>query len=294
MKRTSSEPSTEPSSVKKKKKSKQMDDADEPAPQKRSTPKKAKKSASAPVAPEPMASAPIAPESEPELAPAPAPTAESSALVAAQKPAPNASMASEAIFSTELFTSLPLLPQTLQGLAALKFVKMTKIQAKTIPPLLTGKDVLGAAKTGAGKTLAFLIPAIELLSKVQFATRNGTGAIIISPTRELSLQTYGVLRDLSQHSGHTQTHGLIIGGANRRAEADRLVKGVNIVVATPGRLLDHLQNTKGFVFKHLQVREGAASTGGLALFSRLFSRFVVGPTLTTGSAVHRLLSARCS
>ena len=99
---------------------------------------------------------------------------------------------------------------------------MTKIQAKTIPPLLEGKDVLGAAKTGAGKTLAFLVPTIELLSKVQFTARNGTGAIVISPTRELSLQTYGVLRDLCSHSGHTQTHGLIIGGANRRAEAERL------------------------------------------------------------------------
>ena len=159
----------------------------------------------------------------------------------------------EAISSEQQFSSLPLLPRTLKGLGELNFVTMTKIQAKTIPPLLEGKDVLGAAKTGAGKTLAFLVPTIELLSKVQFTARNGTGAIVISPTRELSLQTYGVLRDLCSHSGHTQTHGLIIGGANRRAEAERLVKGVNIVIATPGRLLDHLQNTRGFVFKNLQI-----------------------------------------
>jgi len=77
--------------------------------------------------------------------------------------------------------------------------------------------------------------------------------VIISPTRELSLQIYGVLRELCQHGKHSQTHGLVIGGANRRAEAERLAKGVNILVATPGRLLDHLQNTKGFVFRNLQM-----------------------------------------
>lgn len=67
----------------------------------------------------------------------------------------------------------------------------------------------------------------------------GTGIIIISPTRELSLQTFGVLRDLMQH--HHHTFGIIMGGANRKQEAERLQKGVNILVATPGRLLDHLQ-----------------------------------------------------
>lgn len=78
----------------------------------------------------------------------------------------------------------------------------------------------------------------------------GTGVIIISPTRELSIQTYGVVSDLLTY--HSQTHGLVIGGANRRAEAEKLVKGVNLLVATPGRLLDHLQSTKGFVVKHLK------------------------------------------
>ncbi len=101
------------------------------------------------------------------------------------------------------------------------------------------------------KTLAFLIPIVELLNSVQFTRKQGTGAIIISPTRELSLQIYGVLRDLMEYSGLRQTHGLIIGGANRKAEADKLVKGVNILVCTPGRLLDHLMNTQGFNFQRL-------------------------------------------
>ena len=67
----------------------------------------------------------------------------------------------------------------------------------------------------------------------------GTGIIIISPTRELALQIFGVAKELMAH--HSQTFGIVIGGANRRAEAEKLVKGVNLLVATPGRLLDHLQ-----------------------------------------------------
>merc|ERR1719354_13559 len=128
---------------------------------------------------------------------------------------------------------------------------MTQIQSMTIPSLLVGKDLIGAAKTGSGKTLAFLIPVIELLHNSQFSTRNGTGAIIISPTRELAMQIYGVARDIYSNGKHSQTYGLIMGGANRRTEAERLVKGVNLIIATPGRLLDHLQNTKGFTFTNL-------------------------------------------
>lgn len=80
--------------------------------------------------------------------------------------------------------------------------------------------------------------------------RNGTGVIVISPTRELSMQTFGVLRELLKH--HSHTYGLIMGGANRQAESAKLEKGVNILVATPGRLLDHLNNTSNFLFKNLQ------------------------------------------
>lgn len=151
------------------------------------------------------------------------------------------------------FSDLPISAATQKGLTEMGFDKMTHIQDRTIPQLLAGKDLVGAAKTGSGKTLSFLVPAVELLSKVRFTNRNGTGCLVISPTRELSLQTYGVVRDLCEHAGHTQTHGLVIGGANRRAEAERLSKGVNILIATPGRLLDHLQNTKGFVFRNLQM-----------------------------------------
>jgi ATP-dependent RNA helicase DDX18/HAS1 len=119
------------------------------------------------------------------------------------------------------------------------FTQMTEVQAKTIPPLLEGRDVLGAAKTGSGKTVAFMVPAIELLLRKNFKPRNGTGVIIVSPTRELAIQIYGVAEELCKY--HQITHGIVIGGANRKAETEKLAKGVNLLVATPGRLLDHLQ-----------------------------------------------------
>jgi ATP-dependent RNA helicase DDX18/HAS1 len=178
--------------------------------------------------------------------------------------------------SSHAFSSLELSPRTAAAVAAMGFTTMTEVQARTIPPLLAGRDVLGAAKTGSGKTLAFLIPAAELLSRARFSPRNGTGALVVSPMRELAMQIYAVARDLLGGSAGcagggdagpgpsaaepappippaTQTHGLVMGGANRRAEAERLAKGVNLLVATPGRLLDHLQNTRGFVTRNLAL-----------------------------------------
>jgi len=147
------------------------------------------------------------------------------------------------------FEELNLSDKTMKAIKEMKFTKMTEIQRRGIPPSLAGRDVLGAAKTGSGKTLAFLIPVIEMLSALRFKPRNGTGVIVVSPTRELALQIFGVARELMAH--HSQTYGIVIGGANRRAEADKLAKGVNLLIATPGRLLDHLQNTP-FVFKNLK------------------------------------------
>lgn len=104
------------------------------------------------------------------------------------------------------------------------------------------------------------------------ADRNGTGVIVVSPTRELALQIFGVARDLM--ATHSQTYGIIMGGANRRAEAEKIAKGINLIMysiplaltntlslfrlilstsATPGRLLDHLQNTPGFRYSNLKA-----------------------------------------
>ena len=149
------------------------------------------------------------------------------------------------------FDELNLSEKTMKAVEEMKFETMTEIQQRGIPPLLAGRDVLGAAKTGSGKTLAFLIPAVEMLSALRFKPRNGTGVIVVSPTRELALQIFGVARELMQF--HSQTFGIVIGGANRSAEADKLTKGVNLLIATPGRLLDHLQNTKGFIYKNVKA-----------------------------------------
>ncbi|EAU88940.1 ATP-dependent RNA helicase HAS1 [Coprinopsis cinerea okayama7 len=149
------------------------------------------------------------------------------------------------------FNTLDLSEPTLRALKDMGFETMTSIQAKSIPVLLAGKDVLGAARTGSGKTLAFLIPAVELLHRLKFKPVNGTGIIILTPTRELALQIFGVAKDLMAY--HSQTFGVVIGGANPKAEVDKLSKGVNLLVATPGRLLDHLQNAKGFVYRNLRA-----------------------------------------
>ncbi|PKY17394.1 DEAD-domain-containing protein [Rhizophagus irregularis] len=148
------------------------------------------------------------------------------------------------------FESLDISEPTSKAIKEMGFTKMTEVQARTIPPLMAGRDVLGAAKTGSGKTLAFLIPAVEMLHKLKFKPRNGTGVIVISPTRELALQILGVVKELLQF--HNQTFGIVMGGANRQAEVQKITKGVNLLIATPGRLLDHLQNTKGFVYRNLK------------------------------------------
>ncbi|XP_044522557.1 ATP-dependent RNA helicase DDX18 [Gracilinanus agilis] len=155
-------------------------------------------------------------------------------------------------FEDTSFTSLANIvnENTLKAIAEMGFTNMTEIQHKSIRPLLEGRDILAAAKTGSGKTLAFLIPSIELIVKLKFMPRNGTGVLILSPTRELAMQTFGVLKELMTH--HVHTYGLIMGGSNRSAEAQKLANGINIIVATPGRLLDHMQNTPGFMFKNLQ------------------------------------------
>ena len=156
---------------------------------------------------------------------------------------------SASFFSKTKFTDLDINENLKKGLAEKGFKYLTEIQDKSVKPLLEGRDILGKARTGSGKTLAFLIPCLESLLQHKFQPKNGAGAIVISPTRELASQIYDVLRDISKYM--TQTHCLVMGGANRKQEALKLQKGVNTLVSTPGRLLDHLMNTKGFIYSNL-------------------------------------------
>ncbi|KAK9691362.1 hypothetical protein RND81_09G192400 [Saponaria officinalis] len=161
------------------------------------------------------------------------------------------SSSSSGIMSDESFVSLSTLSElTVNAIASMGFTIMTQIQAKTMPALLEGKDVIGAARTGSGKTLAFLVPAVELLRNSHFTPRNGVGVIVICPTRELAVQTHEVAKALMKD--HSQNHALLTSSPGRDKEAERLRSGVNLIVATPGRLLDHLQHTNGFLFKNLK------------------------------------------
>ncbi|KAJ7905156.1 P-loop containing nucleoside triphosphate hydrolase protein [Mycena leptocephala] len=127
---------------------------------------------------------------------------------------------------------------------------MTEIQMQSLPVSLKGKDVLGAARTGSGKTLSFLVPVLEILYRRKWGSTDGLGALVISPTRELAIQIFEVLRSIGGF--HTFSAGLVIGGKNLKDERDRLSK-MNILVATPGRLLQHMDQTVGFEADNLQV-----------------------------------------
>ncbi|RLV92487.1 ATP-dependent RNA helicase DBP7 [Spathaspora sp. JA1] len=127
----------------------------------------------------------------------------------------------------------------------LRFKTPTKIQRMVIPSLLHHEqDVFVKAQTGSGKTLAFLLPLFHKLMTAEDITReSGLFAIILTPTRELASQIYGVLETLTR-CHHKIVPGIVIGGEKKKSEKARLRKGVNILVATPGRLADHLENTK--------------------------------------------------
>ncbi|KAI0848000.1 DEAD-domain-containing protein [Daldinia vernicosa] len=151
---------------------------------------------------------------------------------------------------TSKFSTLPLSKPTASGLEASHFQNLTDVQARAIPLGLKGRDILGAAKTGSGKTLAFLVPVLEKLYRAQWTEYDGLGALIISPTRELAVQIFEVLRKIGRY--HTFSAGLVIGGKSLREEAERLGR-MNILVCTPGRMLQHLDQTAGFDVDNLQI-----------------------------------------
>ncbi|MCJ1429006.1 ATP-dependent RNA helicase dbp4 [Sticta canariensis] len=150
----------------------------------------------------------------------------------------------------KLFTDLPLSKPTASGLQASYFKALTDIQQKAVPLALKGSDILGAAKTGSGKTLAFLIPVLENLYRRQWAELDGLGALILSPTRELAIQIFEVLRKIGRY--HTFSAGLVIGGKSLQEERERLGR-MNILVCTPGRMLQHMDQTALFEIDNLQM-----------------------------------------
>jgi ATP-dependent RNA helicase RhlE len=134
------------------------------------------------------------------------------------------------------FTSLKLHPNLLKGIKELGFVRPTPIQSEAVPPALAGKDVLACAMTGSGKTAAFLLPILHrLISRPRGATR----ALVLTPTRELAAQ---ILEDLNDLAVHTPiTAATIIGGVGMGPQEHALRSGADVIIATPGRLLDHMR-----------------------------------------------------
>ena len=153
-------------------------------------------------------------------------------------------------FSDKKFSDFELSPSILETLNDLGYETATEIQAKTLPISLNGEDIIGSAKTGSGKSLAFLIPSAEIILKNK--NKTGVQILILTPTRELAMQLYNLAKDLLRDNG--TICALIIGGGNRKKESDKLKSGdVKLIVATPGRLLDHMVNTRNFEYSTIKL-----------------------------------------
>jgi len=136
------------------------------------------------------------------------------------------------------FTELELSESLQKGVHALGYENPTPIQIQAIPPAMSGRDVVGCAQTGTGKTAAFVLPALEHLLRNPTETKNPR-VLILTPTRELCIQVAEEARELANHTSlHIVT---VYGGAKMRQQIDRLRRGADIVVATPGRLMDHMR-----------------------------------------------------
>lgn len=134
------------------------------------------------------------------------------------------------------FSMLKLHPSLLKGVKELGFARPTPIQAEAIPPALAGHDLLAGAATGSGKTAAFLLP---ILSRLIERPRGTTRALILTPTRELAAQIHEDLNDLAVHTPITAA--AVFGGVGMAQQEHAFRSGVDVIVATPGRLLDHFR-----------------------------------------------------
>ena len=135
------------------------------------------------------------------------------------------------------FASLGLSEPLLRALASENYTTPTPIQVRAIPALLAGRDLLGIAQTGTGKTAAFGLPLLQRLAELKTrADHRSTRALILAPTRELAIQIDTSLRTYGRHLGFR--HAVILGGVNQNPQVNAMKQGVDILVATPGRLLD--------------------------------------------------------
>ena len=144
---------------------------------------------------------------------------------------------------TSSFSNLQLAEPLARAVAEMGYASMTPIQAQAIPVVMTGRDVMGAAQTGTGKTAAFSLPLLQRLLKHQNAStspaRHPVRALILLPTRELADQ---VAQQIKLYAQYTQLRSAVVfGGMDMKPQTAELKKGVEVLVATPGRLLDHIE-----------------------------------------------------
>src|SRR5512140_1509154 len=148
------------------------------------------------------------------------------------------------------FKSLGLSDRLVQGILATGYTVPTEIQSQAIPAAVEGKDLIGCAQTGTGKTAAFVLPILNRLSHEQAGKKRIIKSLILTPTRELALQIEKCIVDYSRFM-HFRTL-TIYGGVSIQNQLSSLRNGVDIVVATPGRLLDHMQR-RSIDLTHVQV-----------------------------------------
>ncbi|XP_056209036.1 probable ATP-dependent RNA helicase DDX31 isoform X6 [Falco biarmicus] len=160
----------------------------------------------------------------------------------------------ENVFTKDSFSQLDLHPHLISTInTVLKISSMTSVQKQTIPVLLQGKDALVRSQTGSGKTLAYGIPLVQSLQGMESKIKRSDGpyALILVPTRELALQSFDIMQKLLKPFAWI-VPGVLMGGEKRKSEKARLRKGINILISTPGRLVDHIKSTECIHFRRTQ------------------------------------------
>src|SRR5690349_8084850 len=151
--------------------------------------------------------------------------------------------AAAAVEPSVTFADFGLAPEILRALSDQGYVHPTPIQAQAIPVVLQGRDVMGAAQTGTGKTAGFSLPIIQLLlahaNNSMSPARHPVRALVLTPTRELAVQVADNVKAYAQHTPLRST--VVFGGMDMKGQTTILKGGVEIVIATPGRLLDHIE-----------------------------------------------------
>jgi len=137
------------------------------------------------------------------------------------------------------FSDLIASPVLRKNLASAKFVEPTPIQAQAIPPALLGLDVVATAQTGTGKTLAFSLPIIEILGRVKQDQSSKPQVLVLTPTRELAIQIYEAFTAIATNTGIRAA--VVVGGMSEQKQLQAMKRGVQVIIATPGRLCDFLK-----------------------------------------------------